>query len=317
MTAGAVRAHPAPGAGAAPPPSLAGALARRELLPDHVAWRRLSGGRTNELWLAREATDRGLVCKIYPPGHDTPLFPNRPRDEAAALAALRGSGLAPRPVARLALPEGPCLIYGYLPGRTGTADPGEAGGLLRRLHDLPPPPLPRRAASADALRRQGDAMLDGLTDRQAAAELRHRRPEPCETPGDAVPAVFLHGDPVPSNILSGPDGPALIDWQCPARGDPVLDLALFLSPAMQVLETGRPLSRRQEAAFFAAYGDPAAQRRLHRLAPVLHWRMAVYCQWRIERGDAAYRPALAAELARLDHVGQPDQHGHPAGAQGH
>ena len=50
---------------------------------------------------------------------------------------------------------------------------------------------------------------------------------------------LIHGDTVPNNFIQSVDALVLIDWQCPALGDPVLDLAIFLSPAMQQIARGR------------------------------------------------------------------------------
>ena len=86
----------------------------------------------------------------------------------------------------------------------------------------------------------------------------------------------------------------LIDWQCPSRGPALHDVAMFLSPAMQILGRGRVATSAECDAFHKAYGpipDTAT-------AP-LHWRMACHCQWRIEQGHEAYRPALQAELTAL------------------
>ena len=38
----------------------------------------------------------------------------------------------------------------------------------------------------------------------------------------------------------------LIDWQCPALGDPAEDIACFLSPAMQVIYGAGPLDAARE-----------------------------------------------------------------------
>ncbi len=55
----------------------------------------------------------------------------------------------------------------------------------------------------------------------------------------------------------------LIDWQCPAIGDPCLDLALFLSPTMQQVNGKTPLSGAEVAAFLEAYDNPQVTCRYH------------------------------------------------------
>jgi thiamine kinase-like enzyme len=108
---------------------------------------------------------------------------------------------------------------------------------------------------------------------------------------------LIHADAVAGNLIDGPGGVTLIDWQCPASGDPTEDLATFLSPAMQWLYRGRVLSPQETEAFLAAYPDPAVTDRYLRLQPLYRWRMAAHCLWKADRGAPDYEKALAAELA--------------------
>ena len=110
---------------------------------------------------------------------------------------------------------------------------------------------------------------------------------------------LVHGDPVPGNIVTGPGRAALIDWQCPALGDPAADLAIFASPAMQQVYRGAPLSEAESAAFLAAYPDEETVARYRALRPWYHWRMAAYCLFRAERGRAGYAAGLTLERAAL------------------
>jgi aminoglycoside phosphotransferase (APT) family kinase protein len=132
-----------------------------------------------------------------------------------------------------------------------------------------------------------------------AKRLSDARPVSAEVPPSAKRAL-LHGDPVPGNILVTPDGLRLIDWQCPAVGDPVEDLALFLSPAMQLIYRGAPLTRAEGDAFTAAYADPQVQDRLNAMQPWHHWAMAAYCAWKAARGAQRYAQAMELELAALE-----------------
>jgi aminoglycoside phosphotransferase (APT) family kinase protein len=107
--------------------------------------------------------------------------------------------------------------------------------------------------------------------------------------------AFLHGDPVPGNVISTKAGAVLIDWQCPARGDPVLDLFLAASPGMRAIYGGSI----ELEALLSAYGAPSVTERFRTLAPLLHWRMAVYGQWKMEHGDPAYAVVRDAEKRAL------------------
>ena len=94
-----------------------------------------------------------------------------------------------------------------------------------------------------------------------------------------------------------PGGLTLIDWQCPASGDPTEDIATFLSPAMQRLYRGTILSEAEREAFLAAYPDPAIVARYRALKSVYRWRMAAHCLWKAERGASDYAGALRLEFA--------------------
>ena len=267
--------------------------------PDAV-WTPLSGGRTNPIWRV-DGHDAPLVCKLFLPDAATPLFGNDPAAEWAALRALAGQGIAPEPVASSRTALGDSLLYRHVSGQPWDRDPSAVARLLRHLHDSPPPrTLPQALPDATGLIEQGRAMLAqiGVPDALPSAP----------TPKAALQgAAFLHGDPIPGNLLQEGTSLTLIDWQCPAIGDPCLDLALFLSPAMQRVNGKVPLSAAKVAAFLAAYDNPQVTRRYHALAPLFHWRMAAYCLWKAHHGDAAYGAATPLELTALEQGCDPDR----------
>ena len=105
---------------------------------------------------------------------------------------------------------------------------------------------------------------------------------------------------VPANIIKDPAGLTLIDWQCPTIGDAAEDLATFLSPAMQSLDGGQPLSENKQARFLDAYGNADADDLYGALKALFHWRMAVHCMWKAERGSLGNAEAMQLELAELE-----------------
>jgi len=158
------------------------------------------------------------------------------------------------------------------------------------------PGLPKAPDGSAALARQTLEILS-LCRAPAAEQLRHLQPK-----GHVAPSGrrrLLHGDPVPGNIVVRDGQAALIDWQCPALGDPAGDLAIFASPAMQRVYRGAPLGVEEKQDFLAAYPDRAAVDRYRALAPWTHWRMAAYCLYQAERGRAAYGEGLELERAAL------------------
>ena len=285
-------------------PALAADPALRGWLPRRAEWRRLSGGRTNRLWHVM-ADGAALVVKLYDRDAATPLFPNDAQAEAAVLRWLDGMGLAPVLIAEVDTAQGPCVIYRHVPGVQGAVPPDAMGRALARLHRRPPMPGLRPVSSGgQSILRQGDQILAAC---RTPGDIARLRPVVEDHPAPAP--VFLHGDPVPANAIATQTGICLIDWQCPALGDPVEDLAIYLSPAMQFLYGAGPLSLADEHAFLTGYGDDRAVARLRGLAPAFHWRMAAYCQWRAERSGADTRDkeALQLELAALRATAQPSR----------
>ncbi|MEZ5715395.1 MAG: phosphotransferase [Paracoccaceae bacterium] len=168
---------------------------------------------------------------------------------------------------------------------------------LARLHARPAPPgLRPTADGSTALARDTRAIL-ARCPTESAAPLFDLAPRGSVPPSGA--ACLLHGDAVPGNLIRTRAGIALIDWQCPAVGDPVHDLAVFLSPAMQLIYRGSALSPAETAGFLGSYGRTDVVDRYRALAPWLHWRIAAYCLWRSTQAAADYEAAMALELQHL------------------
>ena len=277
-----------------PPLPVLNALVREGLATCGTSFHALSGGRTNRLWRF-EHEGRNLVAKLFR-GDGTPLFPNDPCAEAQALRHLAGTGLAPDFVALLDSPEGSLLVYRHVDGPVWQNDFGSAGETMARLHATPPPPELRKLTSENSPVAQGEALLSACGTK-ARRRLAPLRPEINEM--KPAQPVFLHGDIVPDNIVAAKSGNCLIDWQCPAIGDPVEDIAIFLSPAMHRLYGGHALQETDAEQFFAGYGDMLAEERYRIHLPAYCWRMAAYCLWKAEHGDADYEAAAQLEINAL------------------
>ncbi|WP_204112721.1 aminoglycoside phosphotransferase family protein [Shimia biformata] len=261
----------------------------------------LEGGRSNRIWLLRGAlSDGDAVLKLFPTHSDNPLFPNDGNAELNTLSHLVDTGLAPKPIGGCGTDLGFCLLYKHVPGAVASFHPNDVGHYLARLHKVQAPAGLRHVPTgADGLRQ---------TAREVAARVAQNTLPPMPRIADVPPAkttCLLHGDLVPSNLVSESAGLVAIDWQCPAVGDPCEDIAIFLSPAMQVLYGGSPLSNEDERAFFSAYGNAAVESRYRSLKPLYHWRMAAYCAWKAERGETDYARAMGLELVALQRSANP------------
>ncbi|WP_151719063.1 phosphotransferase family protein [Gemmobacter serpentinus] len=259
-----------------PSPELRQAL--RPLVPKDAVWQRMAGGRSNLVWRVG-----GLVVKQFRPDRASPLFPNDPLAERAALTGLAGCGIAPR----MAGSGSDWIAYDHLPGQDWRDDPVPVARALAVLHRQPLLPSLTRAPMGHDLRRA--AQVWAPQDLPPCPELNAPLPQ--------IAPRIIHRDPVPGNIVMQDGQARLIDWQCPAIGDPAEDLAVFLSPAMQMLYRGAVLSETEIAQFLAAYPDREVIDRYRAMRGVLHWRIAAHCAWRAGQGCADYARALPLECA--------------------
>jgi hypothetical protein len=267
----------------APPQPLVQAIQKALPTIKGAAWVAMAGGRVNTLWQVGD-----LVVKCYRADGESPLFPNRSETEMAALTALGPMGLAPK--LRAAGPD--WVVYDHVPGQLWCGNVQPAAKALRKIHAMEPPAGFRQmpTGSAEILHQAA----------RIAAQCSGQLPPPPPDKGVAGgPLRLVHGDAVPGNMIDHSGTVTLIDWQCPGRGDPVDDLAAFLSPAMQYLYGGHRLTQEERSVFLAAFPqDLVARYKL--LAPALHWRIAAHCLWRAERGADDYHAALAREIEVLE-----------------
>ncbi len=259
-------------------------------------WELLIGGRTNITWALRSANGgTDLVVKLYCGKTNNPLFPNNPLAEASLLRHLVGTALAPRLICQVDTVDGLVNVYELIPGNRWGHDTASVAVMMRRLHSLDAPRDLRVVPDgSDELRTQTLYILSNCAN---GGDLKGLEPQNNIAPSGQ--RVLIHGDIVPGNLICNASGVHLIDWQCPAIGDPCEDIAVFLSPAMQSLYRGISLSGVEKEQFLSSYAQPQITERYRALAPWYHWRMAAYCQWQVENGKTDYAPALLLELEAL------------------
>jgi thiamine kinase len=257
-------------------------------------WEKLSGGRTNHVYLGHFPNMK-MVFKFFDKNRSNPLFSNDIDDEKNVLIALSGTGLSPPFRGRFETDDGPCLVYDFIAGEISSKATSQMIAGLAHLHTHTPTDGLRQVSGApEAIFTQGLAFLEG--DRsQRAKYLRAHVPN---VPNLAsVYGCFLHGDPTPANTINTDIGVTFVDWQCPAVGDPVHDLSIALSGAMHFIYGATALDTHEIDALLAAYGDEQITDRFRALAPIYRWRMACYCQWKARRGEADYATAGAIEFS--------------------
>ncbi|SEO00803.1 aminoglycoside phosphotransferase family protein [Palleronia pelagia] len=280
-------------------PALAAWLAERGVMSKETRWTRVRAGRSNRVWRLDSPVGAPLICKLGLPDHATPIFPNDPAAEAAGLDHLAQTGLAPAPVAAIASPWGAVLIMEAL-AVTGPATPAAVGGALARLHRVPVLPGARRLVLDGAvLLAEAEAMLAAAPPvlRAAISAI------PPDTPAPETGSIrLLHGDPAPDNVLATAAGIRFVDWQCPATGDPVFDLACFAAPSMRLAAGVDPLSDHELDDLLRGYGDGAIAARFRRWRACLSYRFAAHAAWRAGHGHPDYAAGARAEVYLLEHL---------------
>ena len=290
-------------------------LIDRGLLADRAAVTvaPLTGGYWNETLRVRGG-GVDWVVKAYRSSAGQTLFPNLPEAEARALEALAGRAVAPAPVGFFPASDAvgdddfsrPVLVYEFHDGAPWRRGAAAVAGLLRRQHGIAADGFRTLAMAPAAILEQGDRLLALAGTDALAGAARARRPAMVDGPPPRARAL-VHTDAGPGNLIDGPAGLRLIDWQCPGLGDPAEDLWSFASPGFQILSERAPLDRAERAAFLAAYDDAEVAGRLRYLEPYLAYRMIGYCCQRrgqlSGRDDAAaarYARAIAAQMPLLD-----------------
>lgn len=268
----------------------------QNLIRNIDGFEQLYGGRTNQVWKV-PGLQENKVLKVYSNKFQNPLFRNDSDLEARCLSAFADLGLAPRLSAAGTFDEQNWVLYDHAPGRPWQINPEPVARALRKLHVQPVQiAAPFSCNGSKDLADHGASIL-GLLPVLERSELEALRPE--VQVGPTSKRCVIHGDPVAGNVLMHDGHALLIDWQCPALGDPSEDLAVFLSPAMQQLYRGQTLTEAEANDFLDAYGDPDVSSRYYALKPWYHWRMAAYCLWREKTGTPDYAAGYALECDAL------------------
>ena len=268
-------------------------LLSQGIISNQTVWQYQTGGRTNKVWRLKD--ERDLICKLYLDTKSNPLFNNSPKAEYLCLFSLDGSDIAPKPYKYLKTPFGDVLLYHYIKGKTWSHDVNTVSGLLARIrkHKYPKElrilstlPLDIKQTGIDIINR-----LNGYHKN----ELMNICPD--VSISDIEP-VLLHTDVVPGNLILSDKGLRLIDWQCPAIGDPIVDIMMFLSPGMHEIYGSGKLSMKDHEVFLMSLTSNL-RNRYNIIGPLYHWRLAAYCFWKAEQGFIEYEKAALAEIDLL------------------
>ena len=265
-------------------------LLKQGILLNQTVWHTQTGGRTNKVW--RLIGEKDLICKLYLETKTNPLFDNTPEVEYKCLLWLNGSGIAPKPYKYLRTPFGKVLLYHYIKGQTWSHDVGAVSELLTRVHKHKyPKELRILSALPSDIKETGLEIIEKLN-------IYHKNKLNMICPDVSVSdiePVLLHTDVVPGNLILGDEGLRLIDWQCPAIGDPIVDIMMFLSPGMQEIYGLGKLTLKDHEAFLMNLTSDL-RNRYNIIGPLYHWRLAAYCFWKAEQGFIEYENAALAEI---------------------
>ena len=263
------------------------------ILSYETIWHAQTGGRTNKVWRLQGEED--LICKLYLETKTNPLFKNTPEAEYKCLLWLTGSKIAPKPFKYLKTPFGEVLLYDYIKGQTWSHDVRIVSELLTRIQKHKYPKGLRILSTLPSdVKDTGLEIINNLNS-------FHKNKLIKICPDVSIPdiqPVLLHTDVVPGNLILGDEGLRLIDWQCPAIGDPVVDIMMFLSPGMHEIYGSGKLSMKDHEVFLMSLTSDL-RNRYNLVGPLYHWRLAAYCFWKAEQGFIEYENAALAEIDLL------------------
>ena len=268
-------------------------LLMQGILSNQTIWHAQTGGRTNKVW--RLIGEKDLICKLYLETNTNPLFNNTPEEEYKCLLWLESSNIAPTPYKYLKTPFGEVLLYNYIKGHTWSHDVETVSELLTRI---------RKHKYLKGLRILSNLPSDiKQTGLEIISKLNSYHKNklinicPDVSVSDIEP-VLLHTDVVPGNLILGDEGLRLIDWQCPAIGDPIVDIVMFLSPGMHEIYGSGKLSMKDHEVFLMSLSSDLCER-YNIIGPLYHWRLAAYCFWKAEQGFIEYENAALVEIDLL------------------
>ncbi|MDB4125240.1 phosphotransferase [Amylibacter sp.] len=268
-------------------------LSMQGVISNQTVWHAQIGGQTNKVW--RLVGEQDLICKMYLDTQTNPLFNNTPKAEYECLLLLNGSGIAPNPYKYLKTPFGEVLLYNYIKGQTWSHDVGAVSELLTRIHKHQHPKgLRILSALPSDIKQTGLEIINKLNNYHKNKLINIC---PYVSISDIEP-VLLHTDVVPGNLILGEKGLRLIDWQCPAIGDPIVDIVMFLSPGMHKIYGSGKFSIKDHEDFLMNL-TPKLRSRYNIIGPLYHWRLAAYCFWKAEQGFIEYEKAALAEIDLL------------------
>jgi len=268
-------------------------LVTQGVISNQNIWQAQTGGRTNKVW--RLVGESELICKLYLETKTNPLFNNTPEAEYKCLLWLDGSGIAPKPYKYLKTPYGKVLLYNYIKGQTWSHDVSTVSALLTRIHKHKYPKGLRILSNLQSDIKQTGLEIINKLNSYHQNELNKICPD--VSISDIEP-VLLHTDVVPGNLILGDEGLRLIDWQCPAIGDPIVDIMMFLSPGMHEIYGSGKLSMKDHQTFLMSL-TTKLRSRYNKIGPLYHWRLAAYCFWKAEQGFIEYEKAALTEIDLL------------------
>jgi thiamine kinase-like enzyme len=189
-------------------------------------------------------------------------------------------------------------LYNYIKGETWSHDVETVSELLTRIRKHKYPKGLRILSGCPSEIKQTGIEIINKLNNYHKNELIKLCPDVSISDIDPV---LLHTDVVPGNLILGEKGLRLIDWQCPAIGDPIVDIMMFLSPGMHQIYGSGKLSMKEHEAFLMSL-NCKLRSRYNIIGPLYHWRLAAYCFWKAEQGFIEYENAALAEIDLLNMI---------------
>jgi aminoglycoside phosphotransferase (APT) family kinase protein len=258
------------------------------------AIQRLPRARTSEV-IGMRAGDRALVLRWYPDRGFLDLEPDAIEHEVAALAALEDSPVPAPGLVAASQTDPSAVLMTRVPGRfrVDPPDVGEIRALLGLIHDVDPAPIALwtyRGYHEGQVLRRPTWWRDARVWERAVVQTETARP--------TGPAVFLHRDLHPGNLLwSDAAISGVVDWVNACTGPAGVDLG-HLRVNLAILEGA-------QGADALDPGDPAWD--IEMALGILDWRGGdAFDRWTgpwphvsVAEARARLEAFVGAALARL------------------
>jgi len=289
----------------------------------------LSGGLWNDVYRVKTTSQDWIVKSMEEDNSKSRFYPNQPQQEKEALELLASLDIAPELVAFFpAEHNNPAiLIYEFASGHMLTKELHLedrkpmlklVAELLAKQHstDIDQSEFRQVPAQPNAMMLLAKNLLSNVEDDNNTKRLQHFE-STLENNLNTIKAkdVLLHTDAWAGNFIfnKSRNKLTLIDWQCPAIGDPTFDIWTFACSGYNLLEGERLFNDEEKQFFIDCYielsGDKNFKERFEYFEAYFTYQVAAHSCQRVvalseenPKASKAFQKIFNLHLSRLENL---------------